>query len=850
MPRKVAKRRTLIETESDKTIDEASTALARSEPWVSALHTSTQDRGSDKTSEMIDDDETALSTTKYLPPVVGSSIVTESIPATLPRRSNRAKVKPKFLDYVTEFSEDDLSLTSPDVTDNALSEPEFSQELSSESGSESEENSSQFKSKSKHQSTAAPTYKAKASMTEGQNPKMRNYSLLDFVCKANKKNYTRDRLVFSLMNTSFNIQKLCPQFSERTLSELIEKTDALIHVIMSPSEPYCIKNNAIHVTTKTLSNIKINLSEIGKNNILKEVFVRILSVRIAIEVEFLSMPFPLPENSLKQAKEDFENLCQYHPDGKTIKLYFYGQDASGYFLAEERYKVPKDSYFGPSEKWEKRFYIPVDCHSAIKRFFKNTHEKKDSDLINNLLFLREVNRNRAVDQFRPTAVLDIIAIIKNIYPDFEAVSVYDPCGGWADRLVGFLAAQSRFIVYNDVNIGLKKGYENVVKTFSNPETQTVHLLFKPAEDLTIDEVCQGSRHDLILTGVPFFAKELYLGDEQSHRRYPNVEAWLNHFLYKVVYNAILSLKENGFLALNINDVTIQKTRFKLVEPLRQFLKELPLVQLFDDLIYPSFAAILEPKLRTTSPIILVRRNDKSPHSVPFLLKLPLLKQSAPKLSRASKKEIADQSFVAMVDIHIYEMNHLGTSLIEHLLHKDTQSACVTLKQIFEKLSVHNIHIVESILSKHQDKLSSKDFETQLYEITELIKKLKKPFGLMKGKAENPAIEACPSGIEPMAVASAEGNFESTLVQQNETPVSDLQTSPQASFEWIAPNPASISKRSAEAFDSVTPVHHLVVSSNPYSFLKGSVGIESKRKKHGPEITSPLDGAFLNLNQSS
>jgi DNA modification methylase len=65
--------------------------------------------------------------------------------------------------------------------------------------------------------------------------------------------------------------------------------------------------------------------------------------------------------------------------------------------------------------------------------------------------------------------------------------------------------------------------------------------------------------DLCWTSPPYFAQERYSDDPtQSWKRYPDQESWLNSFMGPTLDNCAYCLKPDGFLAINVANVSSYK----------------------------------------------------------------------------------------------------------------------------------------------------------------------------------------------------------------------------------------------------------------------------------------------------
>jgi hypothetical protein len=160
-------------------------------------------------------------------------------------------------------------------------------------------------------------------------------------------------------------------------------------------------------------------------------------------------------------------------------------------------------------------------------------------------------------QYRPAAALAQFKLL-------NARRVYDPCGGWGDRLAAALAADLEVYYARDVNPVVFAGYSEQVKRL--PSKTQVCLEFKGAE---IDAPAS-NYFDLVMTSPPYFKAEKYMGSESSHVLYKAFDQWMEKFLFRMVANAYESLRDGGYLLLNISDVYADHRINKICLPLVDF----------------------------------------------------------------------------------------------------------------------------------------------------------------------------------------------------------------------------------------------------------------------------------------
>lgn len=176
-------------------------------------------------------------------------------------------------------------------------------------------------------------------------------------------------------------------------------------------------------------------------------------------------------------------------------------------------------------------------------------------------------RGYIASQFRPSSA-------KALYELFNAKKIYDPCGGWGDRLSGALASDCEIYYCRDVNPIVFSGYALQQQTYQS--NTKCYFEYKGSE---ID--CPKENYfDFVFTSPPYFKVEKYQGDLQSHKKYKKFDEWLEGFLYPMLNNAWLSLSENGVMAINISDCYANHTYNRICMPMIEYcLTELPMCNL-------------------------------------------------------------------------------------------------------------------------------------------------------------------------------------------------------------------------------------------------------------------------------
>ena len=79
----------------------------------------------------------------------------------------------------------------------------------------------------------------------------------------------------------------------------------------------------------------------------------------------------------------------------------------------------------------------------------------------------------------------------------------------------------------------------------------------------------------VFTSPPYYKIERYQTSgskqaKQSHAKFDTFDAWLNGYLFQMIDHAWRSLKDNGYLAINISDCYADGTSNKIVMPMLEY----------------------------------------------------------------------------------------------------------------------------------------------------------------------------------------------------------------------------------------------------------------------------------------
>lgn len=150
----------------------------------------------------------------------------------------------------------------------------------------------------------------------------------------------------------------------------------------------------------------------------------------------------------------------------------------------------------------------------------------------------EVNRY-VVSLFKPL-------LAKHIYQrfGFEGMRVWDPCGGFGGRMLGFAGTfQNGTYITNEPN---PRTCSELV-SLSEMLTNNIVVYPEPVEDAEPVEV------DMVFTSPPYDFKEHYCDSPaQSDVRYSTHKEWVDGFLYSLVIKSFNSLRDDGRFVIVID----------------------------------------------------------------------------------------------------------------------------------------------------------------------------------------------------------------------------------------------------------------------------------------------------------
>ena len=236
---------------------------------------------------------------------------------------------------------------------------------------------------------------------------------------------------------------------------------------------------------------------------------------------------------------------------KSLRM---GSKVSDLFTQKERMKVGHQRFLSPMRAWESE-------NKSFLNYLFNP-EMFNGDINDRALRVSLSMRSYIASQFKPESA-------KVIYNTFQAKRVLDFSAGWGDRLVGFLASNAESYIGIDPNSKLHEPYQKITD-FCNTGKET-RFICAPAEDADLT----GVEVDFVFTSPPYFTLERYSDeDTQSWKRYPQMSAWLERFLFPTLSKCWDVLSDGGRILVNIADAYTNGKREEICLPMLRYMESL------------------------------------------------------------------------------------------------------------------------------------------------------------------------------------------------------------------------------------------------------------------------------------
>jgi DNA modification methylase len=270
--------------------------------------------------------------------------------------------------------------------------------------------------------------------------------------------------------------------------------------------------------------------------------------------------FPFPESNIQETTYEYDELLSYDVrklwkhKGNEISQSMLGlRTANSYH--PHKYKVKSKTYRIPYDNFEDK--------EVLKKVIMKSMRVNGNPLLKTKMrkMLSIYQGTQGASNFRPT-------VAKLIYEMFTPIGgkVLDPSLGYSGRLLGALSSHISHYEGCDpclatYNGGLKmiedittiENKRNKLSMFMDSGERSGRLPTVKLHNIPFEEyVGEDNFFDTVFTSPPYFNKEMYSDEEnQSWKRYPQYDEWVDGFLRPLVKTAYRVLKPNGRLILNI-----------------------------------------------------------------------------------------------------------------------------------------------------------------------------------------------------------------------------------------------------------------------------------------------------------
>ena len=264
--------------------------------------------------------------------------------------------------------------------------------------------------------------------------------------------------------------------------------------------------------------------------------------------------FPYYPTDYNWRKKEFTKLLRFDrstlfkPNTKAV-----GSSAHGLSLAwsymPHHWGIKCGKMKTPMEIWNDEKHFKIGIRKILAGTFweqKEYHKITASDMRS---LLRRYSGTQAVSNYRPTAAaLMYDKFLEKASPLFgtKAGTTWDMSCGYGGRLLGAIAADVNYIG-TDPCTETFEGLKQIKEDWAGLN-RTIELHQIGSEEFWPDK----NSIDLCFTSPPYFDWEKYSEEEtQSYKKYPEVQDWIDGFLWHTIDKCHYGLKVGGILALNV-----------------------------------------------------------------------------------------------------------------------------------------------------------------------------------------------------------------------------------------------------------------------------------------------------------
>jgi hypothetical protein len=131
--------------------------------------------------------------------------------------------------------------------------------------------------------------------------------------------------------------------------------------------------------------------------------------------------------------------------------------------------------------------------------------------------------------------------------------VFDPFGGWGDRMIAAAAAGVQKYCCTDINIDLITGYTQIARMLREKTDTEIGFRFMPVEKYSVTEFISDYGKDVpdvIFTSPPFYNYEVY--SDKISKKYTE---WKETWFFPVMDRMWGMLKSDGYFAIHLSGIS-------------------------------------------------------------------------------------------------------------------------------------------------------------------------------------------------------------------------------------------------------------------------------------------------------
>jgi len=295
---------------------------------------------------------------------------------------------------------------------------------------------------------------------------------------------------------------------------------------------------------------------------------------------------PFSGNSKSETKiiNEFKKLDALDVDDETNKVFFTNSDDERVLMGYNRYSAGITNWFPEilevgrtvNNRYEESLWgALLDEKWFLKKFDGitrkdiHTKQKMPETISENLVNELRLKLGHPATNFRAEVAKWIWTEHLKPFVNDDELVVWDPSGGWAGRLVGFLAASSNPIFKNKKMVYIVTDPNPIVgerykmlhsfwKENINPNLN-VELVYHQLGSELINTTDTFEKYknkvSVVFTSPPYFYRERYVEHEkQSFNKFNSYTHWRDYFLEPTLDNGYELLRDDGYLLWNISDV--------------------------------------------------------------------------------------------------------------------------------------------------------------------------------------------------------------------------------------------------------------------------------------------------------